>query len=386
MQEMERVYRRPQLGPAGIYAALSLQFAGCQTPQSPPPLPPVRTAVVEKRDIPQNFEWLATLDGSTNAEIRPRVEGHIESVNYQEGSVVEKGTLLFTIDKRPLLAAELKARGDYEQAVAERNKARADVARYAPLAAEHAISQEELENARAAVSAATAKVRATEGSLLAAKLNLDFSNVRAPISGIAGIAQTRVGSLVNPNQVLTILSTVDPIRASFYISEREYLSHAQVLNHINDPQYANRRYLELLLSNGKVHSERARRIIVNRNVDPTTGTLLVQALFPNPGNILRPGLFAKVRVHVGTAKNMLLVPEQAVEEIQGTYRVAVVSPLRIVEIRTVKVGPIIDHHYVIYEGLHEGESVVVAGLQNARPGQKVVVLPPESAAPADGGR
>jgi len=359
----------------GVLAALAA-LAACRKPTpAPPPLLHVRVVELSRHSIQQTFEWLATLDGSTNAEIRPRVEGYIESVDYQEGSVVEKGALLFTLDKRPLAAARLRAQGGYENALAQLHKAQADVARYTPLAASHAISREELDNARAAAEVATANVRAAQGALASATLNLDFTNVRAPIPGIAGIAQTRVGNLVDPAQVLTVVSTVDPIRASYHISEAEYLGHAEVLNHINDPQYASSRYLELILSDGRVHPYRAQRVIVNRMIDPTTGTLLIQALFPNPGNILRPGLFARVRVHTGRPVEALLLPKLAVQELQGSFRVAIVDSEGRAAVRTVKLGRALDDSYVVEEGLSPGERVIVEGQQNVQPGMKVAAEP-----------
>ncbi|HVI94976.1 MAG TPA: efflux RND transporter periplasmic adaptor subunit, partial [Anaeromyxobacter sp.] len=257
--------------------------AACKqgAPPARPP-PPVRVVAVEPRDVEQTFEWLATLDGSTNADIRAQVTGTIVALNYQEGTVVHDGDPLFTIDKRPFVAAVQRAVGDYQAAVAQLAKARADVARYTPLVAQHALSVEQLANARAAVDIGIGNVQAAKGALATARLDLEWTDVRAPITGLAGIAQTRVGNLVNPNLVLTTVSTLDPIRASFSISEREYLARADILNNVNDPRYANRRYLELVLLDGRVFPERARRAIVNRQIDPATGTLLIQALLPNP--------------------------------------------------------------------------------------------------------
>jgi membrane fusion protein (multidrug efflux system) len=349
------------------------------------PLPVVEVLKLAPRDVERSFEWLATLDGSTNAEIRPRVDGYIESVNYQEGAFIEKGALLFRLDQRPLRAAVRKAQGEHEQAQAQLDKARADVARYTPLVAERALSKEELDNARAAVEVARANVLATQGTLQIAALKLDWASVRSPISGIAGIAQVRVGNLVDPNQVLTTISTVDPIRASFHISEREYLNHAEMLNRINDAAYASRRYLELILSNGRVHPDRARRIIVNRMLDPTTGTLLIQALFPNPGNLLRPGLFARVRVHTGTYVNVLVVPELAVQALQGLFRVAVVDSSDRVEVRPVRLGAAVDSGRMVEGGLHAGERVIVQGWQNVQPGARVDAEPAARVGTADGG-
>ncbi|MCU1283404.1 MAG: efflux system, rane fusion protein CmeA [bacterium] len=363
--------------PAATIASLFLlavALGGCKkAPPPPPPAPTVRVATLHTRNIEQVREWLATLDGSTNAEIRPQVSGYIQELNYQEGSMVQKGTLLFTLDRRPFVAAAEKARGDYENAVAQWNKAKADVARYAPLVAEHALSKESLDDARAAERVGAANTQAMKGALAVAKLNLEWAEVRSPIDGLAGIAQTRVGNLVNPNSVLAVVSTVDPIRSSVNIGERQYFELAERLNHVNEPRYANARTIELILVDGHMHPYQARRVIVNRQIDPSTGTLLVQALFPNPGNILRPGMFAKVRVHSSAQADALLLPERAVQELQGQNQVGVIAPDGRVQIRTVKLGRLIDHSYVVESGLSPGERVIVDGLQNVQPGAKVSV-------------
>jgi len=360
-----------------LLAVLVLQVglgAACRrTPPPPPPPPTVSVVVVQPQQIEDVREFLATLDGSVNAEIRPQVTGTIQSVDYQEGSTVRKGTLLFSLDRRPFVAAVERAEGDLMNAEAQTAKARADVARYAPLLAAHAVSRQELDNARAAAAAGAATVKSMKGSLQVARLNLEWTHVPSPIAGIAGIAQTRVGNLVGPNAVLTIVSTVDPIRASINISEREYLRYAEALNNANDPLVANRRLIQLVLPDGRVHEYGARRVIVNRQIDPTTGTLLIQTLFENPGNILRPGMFAKLRVRTGRRSDALLVPEVAVQELQGQHRVTVVDDQGVAQTRHVRLGRQIDHSFVVEEGLRAGERVVVSGAQNAPPGTKVTV-------------
>jgi RND family efflux transporter MFP subunit len=378
-----RLHTRQLVVVVAVVAAPLLSACHNEAPSKPPP-PPVRVATLQTRAVEQTREWLATLDGFTNAEIRPRVSGYIRSVDYQEGTVVRSGTLLFTLDDRPFIAAREKARGDLANAEAQLGKSRADVARYAPLAAEHAIPREQLENANSAVRAASATVAAMRGNLQIAELDLAWTRVRSPIDGVSGIARTRVGNLVDSNQVLTVVSTLDPIRASYNISEQEYLQFAQIINHVNEPEYANTRWLELVLINGRVHPYNARRVIVNREINPQTGTLLLQALFPNPGNILRPGLFAKVRLHLQREAPTLVVPDVAVQQIQGQTRVAVVDATNHVDIRTVKLGRIIDHTYLVESGLRAGERVVVEGMQNVQPGIEVQVqaAPPP---PDDGG-
>ena len=348
--------------------------AACK--KAPPPAPPiamVRVTKVQSRNVPLTKEWLATIDGSTTAQIQPQVTGYIREVNYREGSVVGAGQLMFTLDERPFRAAVAKAQGDHANAVAQLEKAKSDVRRYTPLVKERAISREQLDNARAAVLAGQGSVQASKGALQTAKLNLEWAKVRAPISGLTGLARARVGTLVNPNQVLTVVSTLDPMRASFNLSQQDYLQYADALKNPNAPQYADRRYFELTLIDGRVYPHRAHNIIVNREIEPSTGTLQVQALFPNPDGLLRPGLFAKVRVHVGEDRAVAVVPERAVSELQGQYQVAIVDNQQRIQLRKIELGQPIGHEYVVENGLHPGEQVVVEGQQRARPGSKVNV-------------
>lgn len=355
-----------------IACAWAAALGACKKPPPPPPpVPVVRVATLRTHNIEQVREWLATLDGSTNAEIRPQVTGYIEAVSYREGTGVTQNTLMFQLDHRPFAAAVQKAEGDLANAMAQWNKSKEDVRRYTPLVAEHALSKETLDDAHAAAHVGAAQTEAMRGALAVAKLNLEWSDVRSPIDGLAGIAQARVGNLVGPNNVLTVVSTLDPIRSSVNISEREYLGVAERLNHVNEPRYANARIIELVLIDGRIHPYRVRRVIVNRQIDPTTGTLLIQALFPNPGNILRPGMFAKVRVHSGAQEDVVLVPEKAVQELQGRHMVGVLGPDGRVQIRTVTLGRQLDHSYVVEKGLEKGEKIIVEGLQNVQPGAKV---------------
>ena len=360
--------------------------AGCSQPPPAKPAPPVvRVATVEVRPVEQMREWLATLEGAVTSEIRPHVGGYVVSVDYQEGSVVQAGALLFTIDERPFVAALEKARGDLGNAEAQLSKNRLDVARYRPLAAEHAIPKEQLVDAQAAVRASLATVEGMRGSLRQAKLNLDWTRVRSLIDGVAGIARVRVGNLVDSNQVLTVVSTLDPIRASVDISEQEYLQQAAIINHANEPQYANTRWLELVLINNQVHPYSARRVIVEREINPQTGTLKIQALFPNPGNVLRPGMFAKVRLHLQREVPTVMVPEMAVQQIQGQTRIAVVDAQNRVDVRLVHLGRLQGHEYLVRDGLRAGERVVVEGQQNVQPGLQVQPQPWTPSSPSDGG-
>jgi membrane fusion protein (multidrug efflux system) len=361
------------LAAVSLAVALALAIGACKKRPAPaaPPTPTVRVVMVQARNVPLIRQWLATLDGSTTAQIQPQVTGYIVAVNYREGSTVEKGQLLFTLDKRPFIAAVEKARGDYEQAIAALEKSKADVARYTPLVAEHAISREQLDNARAAVRGGVATVKATKAALETAKINLAWTDVRSPIRGLAGLAQTRVGTLVSPNQVLTIVSTLDPMRASFSISQQAYLQYADAINRLNAPEYAQRRYFELILVDGSIYRHRATQVVVNRQIDPLTGTLQIQAFFPNPEGLLRPGLFGRVRLHAGTSTESTVVPERAVTELQGQYQVAIVDEQQGVQVRQVKVGQVFDHEYVVESGLRPGERVIIEGLVNVLPGTKV---------------
>jgi membrane fusion protein (multidrug efflux system) len=284
------------------------------------------------------------------------------------------------------VAAREKAQGDLKNAEAQLGKNRLDVERFSPLVAEHAIPKEQLDDANAAVSASLANVKAMRGILQQAELNLEWTRVRSLIDGIAGIARVRVGNLVDSNQVLTVVSTLDPIRSSIEISEQQYLQDAAILNRANEPQYANTRWLELVLLNDQVHPYSARKVIVGREINPQTGTLQIQALFPNPGNVLRPGMFAKVRLHLQRDAPTLTVPEQAVQQIQGQTRVAVVDAQNRVDVRAAKLGRLMGHEYLVLDGLRAGERVIVEGQQNAQPG--ILVQPQPWTPPAttpDGG-
>ncbi len=371
-----------------IVLAVTTLALGCgKAPPAAPPPPIVRVATARMRPVERVREWLATVDGAVNAEIRPRVSGYLVSVAYQEGTAVKTGTLLFTIDDRAFVAAVEKARGDLENAEAQLAKSRLDVTRYTPLVAERAIPKEQLDNALMAVRAAAANVEAMRGALHQAQLDLDWTRVRSPVPGVAGIAAVRVGNLVDSNQVLTTVSTLDPIRASVNISEQEYLQNAEIINRVNEPQYERTRWLELVLIDERVHPYGARRLIVNREINPQTGTLLIQALFPNPGNVLRPGLFAKVRLHTTREAPTLAIPEMAVQQIQGQARVAVVDDRNRVDVRAIKIGRLMDHEYLVEGGLRAGERVVVEGQQAVQPGAQVEPQPwtPPPGQARDGG-
>ena len=361
------------------------------------PAPEVEIETVVVQDVPITKEWVGTLDGRVNAQIRAQVSGYLMKQNYTEGSVVHTGQLLFEIDPRPFQAALNVAKGSLAQAEgnlqqahanlamnkARLGKANLDVKRYTPLAKTKAISQEELDNAVQSQLEATAAVESTESAIESAKaaimsakaavdnaeLNLSFTKIVAPINGIAGLAKAQVGDLMSPGGgELTTVSTVDPIKAYFTVSEQEYLDHDSPLQ---SAARGSGSKLELVLADGSVYKQKGTFYMADRQVDIGTGTLRVAALFPNPGNFLRPGQYGRIRAVLSTRKNAVLVPQRAVTELQGTYQVAVVGSDNIARIRKVKLGDRIGGQWVIDEGVAPGESVIVEGIQKVRDGVPV---------------
>jgi membrane fusion protein (multidrug efflux system) len=346
----------------GMSAAAACKKTEAAKPAAPPPGVVVTAAI--QQDQPVVREWIGTTAGDVNAEIRPKVDGYLLRRAYVEGGYVRQGDLLFEIDARQSQAGLQQARANLTQAEAALAKANRDVARYEPLAREHAISQQELDNARSAQEAAQASVGALRASVEQARLNTSWTHVTAPISGIAGIAQAQVGNLVSPQSVLTTVSRVDPIRVAFPMSEQEYL-HFQ-----NDP-VMRKAELELVLSDGSVHPHKGHITVSGSSVDVKTGTIQVVGLFPNPGNVLRPGQFAKVRAVTEVRRGAILVPQRAVNELQGTYQVAVVGPNNMAEVRPVKVGARVGTMWIVEEGLAAGERVVLEGFSRVKNGTPV---------------
>src|SRR5262249_22778769 len=302
---------------------------------------------------------------------------------YKEGQFVRTGESLFEIDPRQFRAALEQAQGTLGRADAQLSKASKDVERFTPLAAEKAISQQELDNALAAERDAKAAVASAKAAVDQTALNLGWTKITSPIDGIVGIAKAQVGDLVSPTTVMTTVSTVDPIRVTYGISEREYLRFAAL---INRPNYATTQRgpdLDLVLDDGTVFRQKGKAVLVDREVDVKTGTMTVKGFFPNPNNILRPGQYAKVRAALDVKRGALLVPQRAVTELQGSYRVAVVGADDKVEIRAVEPGERIGDAWVIEKGLHPGENVIVAGLQLVKPGMVVKAKPAEDEAKGD---
>ena len=354
---------------------------GCQEKHEAPAAPPpeVLVAPVEQKDVPIYSEWVGTTDGNVNAQIRARVQGYLQAQKYTEGSLVRTGDLMFTIDPRPYQAALDQAKGEVDQAAAMLTKTQQDVTRYTPLAAAGAISTQELDNATQANRAAKAAGDSARANLEKAQLDLDWTQIKSPIDGVAGVSVAQVGDLISENTVLTTVSQLDPIKVSFPISEQEYLRYAERMQlAMADP--AREGILELVLSDGSVHAHKGKGSVVNRQVDVKTGTMMIVSLFPNPGNLLRPGQYAKVRAPIETRPGALLVPQRAVQEVQGGYQVAVVGGDNKVAMRPVKTGARVGNQWVIDEGLKPGERVVVEGLQKVRDGVTVNPKPAEPAA------
>jgi len=334
----------------------------------------VVVAPVQVRDVPIVQEWAAQTFGANDVEIRARVKGFLTQKAYREGSHVKKGDLLFQIDPQEYQSAVSQARATLAEAQAGLAKANADVARLGPLVQRNAVSRQDYEHAVAAQQAAEGQTNAARAVLRTAELNLSYTHVTSPIDGLAGVAQADVGSLVgSPGPtLLTVVSQVDSLKVKFRISEQEYLQLRRALGDSTPtaaPRHVDR--LELVLADGSVYNHKGHVVTVDRNVDPTTGTLGIEALFPNPTELLRPGQFGRVRAPVTTRVNATIVPQRAVRELQGMFSVGVLKPDSTVEIRTVKAGARVGSEWVVDSGITPQDIIVVDGMQKVRPGAKV---------------
>jgi membrane fusion protein (multidrug efflux system) len=352
-----------------------LVASGCGKKEAPPPPPPdVKVAAVLQKDVPIYVEAIGQTRGSTEIEVRARVEGFLQTVDFKEGNPVRKGQLLYTIDPRPFEAALAQAKGTLAEAEAQLARARQDVVRYEPLVAKNAISRQEYETAVAVHRAAEAAVEAAKAAADRAQIDLGYTRVEAPENGMIGKTEVYPGTLVGRGQstLLTHISQIGTIHVRFTIPERDYLFYARRREERGlKPGETERLPFELVLADGSVHPKNGQLVFVDRNVDPQTGTILLEAAFPNPGGIVRPGQYARVRVAVDMKPGAILVPQRAVSELQGIYNVAVVGGDDTVEIRMVKPAQRIGTLWVIDSGLKNGDRVVVEGLQKVRPGVKV---------------
>jgi len=323
--------------PLRIYSRLSsLVFAavvvcnGCSSskPNAAPPPPGVTVATVLQKDVPVYQEWVGTMAGNVDADIRPKVDGFLLNKLYSEGSFVQKGQPMFHLDQRQSEAAVEQAKGQLEQARAGLAQAEIDVNRYTPLVQQKAVSQAELDKATSMQRAGTAQVAAAQAVLDNAELNLTWATVVSPISGIAGIAKVGVGDLMTPNTIMATVSAVNPVYVDFSIAEQDYLRFARDKNGRGGD-------IELILGDGTAYPKRGHTLLVNREIDSRTGTIQVRAEFPNPTNVLRPGQYARIRSKTEVRKDALLIPQRAVAELQGIYQVGVVDSENKVTIRAV---------------------------------------------------
>jgi RND family efflux transporter MFP subunit len=365
------------------------------------PPPEVMVATVEQKDVALYSEWIGTLDGLVNADVKAQVSGYLLQQDYQEGAFVQKGQLLFQIDPRPFQAVLDQSEGLLAQANAQLVNAEAvqlrnqlDVDRYTPLAKEQAASQQDLDNAiqnnlaaQATVATAKAQIQSAQAAVETARLNLGFTQLVAPINGIAGIAQLQVGALVNTSSApVTTVSTVDPIKVYFTVSESEYLDFNRRFPTESGRQEELKRLpLDLVLADGTTYGHQGSVNFADRAVNQGTGAILIAGLFPNPGNVLRPGGYGKVRAATRIQLGALVIPQRAVTELQGSYQVAVVDAQNKVSIRTVTPGDRTGSDWIIAQGLQAGERVVAEGAQKVRPGAQVNPKPyVEKSATAEG--
>ena len=353
----------------------ALLAAGCGDEKTASaPVPNVVVAPVEQKSVEIASEWVGTTTGNVNAQIYPKVQGYLLKQSYRNGSPVKQGELLFEIDPRQYQASYDEARGQFDRAQAILVKAQQDVKRYTPLAAEGAVSQMELDDAIQARAAGSAQVESARAALENARLNLEWTKVKSPIDGVAGIATAQVGNLVSTQTLLTEISQLDPIKVTIQVSELDYLrfskrrQEAEASGQPREPAA-----LTLVLADGSTYSEPGRFDVAGLDVAATTGTIEMQVLFPNPGNLLRPGQFAKVRAATDRLDGALVIPQRAVTDLQGASQVAVVGSDDKVAIKRVKLGPRTGSDYVILEGLEAGERVIVEGVQKVRSGMLVKV-------------
>jgi membrane fusion protein (multidrug efflux system) len=373
-----------------LVLAASLFSSGCREKNAQagnPPAVDVEVVQVQQKDVPIYGEWIGTLDGLVDADVRAQVTGYLLKQAYVEGSFVRKGQLLFQIDPRPFEATLDQAKAQLVEARAQLANAEAtqlqgelNVNKYTPLVKEQAATQQDLDNAvqtnvaaKATVLNSKAAIQAAEAAVKTAQINLDFTRLIAPIDGIVGQAQLQVGALVNTSSsAITTVSTVDPIKVFFTVSEQEYLAfNRQYPTEASRQAEEKRLPLELILADGTTYAKKGKVSFADRAVNQNTGAIRIAGLFDNPGNILRPGQYARIRAATTIRQGALLVPQRAVSELQGTYQVAVVDNSSKVSIATVTVGERVGSMWVVENGLKLGDRVVAEGVQKVRPGAQV---------------
>ena len=382
--------------------AQTVSLSGCETKQQAAPgPPPVEFIEVIQKDVPISKEWVATLDGFVNAQIRAQVKGLLVKQSYTNGAFVSKDSALFEIDPRPFQAtldqasANLEqAKANFQRAEAQLGKTELDVTRYTPLAKQSAISQQELDDAVQANLAAKAQVEQAKAAIASARaaeesarLDLSFTKIVSPIDGVSAIATAQIGDFVSPaGEPLTTVSTINPILVNFTASEQEYLNAMkQAVALGGDEQTVlNKLEWQLRLSDGSIYPHKGHFYALDRQVDVRTGAILVKVEFPNPGNVLRPGGFGNISTVVRVQKNALLVPQRAVNELQGRYLVAVIGKGNKVSIRLIKVGPRVDTMWIVDEGLKPGDRIVAEGVQKVREGMEVQPKPFQQGSGAEG--
>jgi len=353
-----------------------LAFVGCTRPSAAPPVaaPPTVTVVdVVERDVPLVSEWVATLDGYVNAQIRPEVTGYLVRRSYREGALVRKGEVLFEIDPRPFQAAVNQAKAQLAQAEAQLARANRDVERDTPLAAQKAIAQSQLDADIETQLANRAAVAGANAAFETADLNLEFTHVRSLVDGVAAIATAQIGDLVGPTTLLTTVSQIQPIKAYFSVSEQEYLAMAERLQRGGQPWASNPGPV-LILSDGTTRDHGV-YLAADRDVDPKTGTIRLAVTFPNAMGVLRPGQYGRVRAVTSTMHRSLVLPQRAIAELQGQHLVRVVARDNTVAVRTITVGNRVGEDWVVTSGLTTGERVVVDGALFLPDGSVVVPKP-----------
>ena len=370
----KRIMNRLLVCLAGL---LLIGLASCQKKPSAPPPPPPRVTVtpITQENVLVMSTWVGLLNGYQNAEIRAQVTGYLMTQDYKEGSLVKKGDVLFTIDKRPFEAALAQAQADYAKAVAAAQLAQITLKRQTQLYETKVISQQEYDTSYQDAQAGVASVAAAQANVQSAQINLNYCTITAPFDGIAGVAQAQIGDLVGPSgtaTVLTQLSQVNPIKVNFSITEEQYLQAYALIQRLQaTPQDELKSRLELTLADGTVYSHKGRFDFVNRQVNASTGTIQITALFPNGDDLLRPGLFARITAPVDELENAMVVPQASTVELQGNYLVIVLGEDNVVRPVPVKLGPTKGQLQVVTGPLKVGEKVVVGGVEKMRPGMKV---------------